>query len=221
MKKIIIRLCPDVSPETVACPWKSNTNATSETGMQEESPVRKSSFWQAFMGKSSFFLFHENATHGPVEVTAKQKSKNKKHMGVSENNGTPKWMVYNGKPYQNGWFGGTTIFGNIHMHLKTLSYTKSVSTGWAGNNSQLVPVVDWLECQFSKFLTNSGPVGPVMRCYKYRVSYPRKTPLIFGLWRPRCHFIYNDRLGAQPTLSGKINSQAWLLRLWRGNKTVH
>jgi len=23
----------------------------------------------------------------------------KKHMGVSKNNGTPKWMVYNGKPY--------------------------------------------------------------------------------------------------------------------------
>ena len=36
-------------------------------------------------------------------------------MGVSKNRGTPKWMVYNGKPYWNGWFGGTTIFGNIHM----------------------------------------------------------------------------------------------------------
>ena len=38
------------------------------------------------------------------------------HMGVSKNRGTPKWMVYNGKPYQNGWFGGTTIFGNIHIY---------------------------------------------------------------------------------------------------------
>ena len=27
----------------------------------------------------------------------------------------PKWMVYNGKPYENRWFGGTTIFGNIQM----------------------------------------------------------------------------------------------------------
>ena len=26
-------------------------------------------------------------------------------------------MVYNGKPYSNGWFGGTTIFGNIHLLL--------------------------------------------------------------------------------------------------------
>ena len=31
------------------------------------------------------------------------------HMGVSLNGGTPKWMVYTGKPYQNGWFGDTTI----------------------------------------------------------------------------------------------------------------
>ncbi len=32
--------------------------------------------------------------------------------GVSKNRGTPKWMVYNGKPYQNGWFGGTIISVN-------------------------------------------------------------------------------------------------------------
>ena len=30
----------------------------------------------------------------------------KTSMGVSKNRGTPKWMVYNGKPYKNGWFGG-------------------------------------------------------------------------------------------------------------------
>ena len=29
--------------------------------------------------------------------------------------GTPKWMVYDGKPYEIGWFGGTTIFGNSHI----------------------------------------------------------------------------------------------------------
>ena len=35
-------------------------------------------------------------------------------MGVSLNGGTPKWMVYDGKP-QLGWFGGTTIVGNTHI----------------------------------------------------------------------------------------------------------
>ena len=38
-------------------------------------------------------------------------------MDVSENSGTPKWMVYNGKPYKNGWFGGITIFGSIHIWI--------------------------------------------------------------------------------------------------------
>ena len=37
------------------------------------------------------------------------------HLDVSKNRGTPKWMVYNGKTYWNGWFRGTTIFGNIHL----------------------------------------------------------------------------------------------------------
>ena len=39
------------------------------------------------------------------------------HMGVSKNRGTPKRMVYNGKPYQNGWFGGIPIFGNTPFRL--------------------------------------------------------------------------------------------------------
>ena len=35
------------------------------------------------------------------------------HRGVfPKNRGTPKGMLYNGKPYLNGWFGGTSIFGN-------------------------------------------------------------------------------------------------------------
>ena len=37
-------------------------------------------------------------------------------MSISKNRGIPKWMVYNGKPYKNGWFGGTTILGNIHIY---------------------------------------------------------------------------------------------------------
>ena len=37
------------------------------------------------------------------------------HLGVSINRGTQKWMIYNGKPYQNEWFGGAIIFGNTHL----------------------------------------------------------------------------------------------------------
>ena len=39
------------------------------------------------------------------------------HMGVSSKRGTPKWMVYNGKSYWNGRFGGTPIFGNTHIQI--------------------------------------------------------------------------------------------------------
>ena len=42
------------------------------------------------------------------------------HMGVSKNRGTPKWMVYNGKPYQNRWFGGTTIFGSTQIFTHSI-----------------------------------------------------------------------------------------------------
>ena len=39
---------------------------------------------------------------------------------VSNNRGTPKWMIYNGKPYflMDDLGGKPTIFGNIHIsHL--------------------------------------------------------------------------------------------------------
>ena len=38
-------------------------------------------------------------------------------MVVSINGGTPKWMVYNGKYHENGWFGGTPVSGNLHIGI--------------------------------------------------------------------------------------------------------
>ena len=60
-------------------------------------------------------------------------------MGVSKNRGTPKWMVYNGKPYWNGWFGGTTIFGNIHIFKICQSYR--IST--------FIFDIIWLSCDYA------------------------------------------------------------------------
>ena len=39
------------------------------------------------------------------------------YLGVSKNRGVSPKMdgENNGKPYSNGWFGGTTIFGHIHL----------------------------------------------------------------------------------------------------------
>ena len=59
----------------------------------------------------------------------------RQHIDVSKNRGTPKWMVYNGKPYQNGWFGGTTIFGNPHTPPKHPDVT---SYSWASLSQKLI-----------------------------------------------------------------------------------
>ena len=41
-----------------------------------------------------------------------------KEMGVSKYRyTTPKWMGYNGKPYQNGWFGGKTHFFRFNIQM--------------------------------------------------------------------------------------------------------
>ena len=45
------------------------------------------------------------------------------YMEVSINEGTPKQMVHNGKTYQNGWLGVTTVFENPHIgNMDTHSY---------------------------------------------------------------------------------------------------
>ena len=43
-----------------------------------------------------------------------------------KNRGTPKWMVYNGKPYR--WFGPTPIFGNTQR-----------GNGWVFKNPFFIP----------------------------------------------------------------------------------
>ena len=44
------------------------------------------------------------------------------HMDVSQNGGTPKWMVYNGTSYWNWWFGGIPISGNLHIYIHIYIY---------------------------------------------------------------------------------------------------
>jgi len=49
--------------------------------------------------------------------TKNSKNYDGNHMGVSQNRGTPKWMVYNGKTLlkMDDFGGKPTIFGNTHM----------------------------------------------------------------------------------------------------------
>ena len=56
------------------------------------------------------------------------------YMGVSKNRGVSPKMdgENNGKPYWNGWFGGTTIFGNTHMGWSTFMFGGQTSQGSLG-----------------------------------------------------------------------------------------
>ncbi len=52
------------------------------------------------------------------------------NLDVSKNRGTPKWMVYNGKTYEIGWFGGTIIFGNTHFKFNQSGLQKATHRPW-------------------------------------------------------------------------------------------
>ena len=66
--------------------------------------LASSLFWASQVLTSGFILVELKEVHIEICIFCL--------MGVSKNRGTPKCMVHNGKPYQNGWFGGTPIFGN-------------------------------------------------------------------------------------------------------------
>ena len=83
----------DTSTFTWTCLFCMNKTSRRETTHQQ---LFAFSSFKEFPERSSNNLHKENA----------------KYVGVSKNKDTPKWMVYYGKPYQNGWFGGTIIFGN-------------------------------------------------------------------------------------------------------------
>ena len=80
-------------------------------------------------------------------------------MGVSKNSATPNWMVYQGKPYWNCWFGNTTIFGNIHMFrqfLGAMCFTRKI----LGNmwNCDSGGGGDWLAISWLPWLGIPSPV---------------------------------------------------------------
>ena len=74
-------------------------------------------------------------------------------MGVSKNSGTPKWMVCNGTPYENGWFGGTTIFGNIYIYIYTYRSGQIIAT-----SHDLNPKGDFREIQVGEILFQFGRI---------------------------------------------------------------
>ena len=73
----------------------------------------------------------------------------------SKNRGTPKWMVKNnGKPYQNGWFGGVPpfIFGNIQREMRSSHFQAAAANtlwknqGFDGLVSPIKPLPSFITC---------------------------------------------------------------------------
>ena len=79
--------------------WLSVGNAEIEALVQSKSPAAWR--WQGGRGEGLVGWLHW--FNGRLKRTRRvQILHSYFHMGVSKNRGTPKWMVYNGKPYQNG-----------------------------------------------------------------------------------------------------------------------
>ena len=92
-------------------------------------------------------------------------------MGVSKNRGTPKWMVYTGKPYQNGWFGGTTIFGYIQIYLSSLTSRPSTPTSPGPGGSK-----SWHRHPWASEKIRSAPFGMgwSKHVYSFQVIFFRR-----------------------------------------------
>ena len=60
---------------------------------------------------------------------------------IPEMVGTPKWMIYNGKFYESGWYGGTPILGNYQyvciIHQLIFSHASTKKTWHAMTLKQL------------------------------------------------------------------------------------
>ena len=83
------------------------------------------------------------------------------YMGVSKNRGgPPKWMVCNGKPYQNGWFGGETHYFWKHPYNLwwSLMFTLFQWTqAWLVVPYHCVQTSNQLELILKKHLTANPP----------------------------------------------------------------
>ena len=103
-------------------------------------------------------------------------------------------MVYNGKPYWNGWFGGTMIFGNIQIFSYDVS---GVVSGLCASDVRALPV--WREPRLLPFpswqireekkhrdlFKVSFDMGFSMVHYQQMVWYSKKMDkhgLIFKKW---------------------------------------
>ena len=76
-------------------------------------------------------------------------------------------VVYNGKPYQNGWFGGTPIFGNTHIFSAT---SQCHSSNWKVQKAHILShairreqIFSSMEVASSLTWSSTGQVEPKLQ----------------------------------------------------------
>ena len=118
--------------------------------------------------------------------------------------GYPKRMVYEGKSYKNGWFGGTPISGNPQIWLKKYDWMIVVLGSWPYSISN-PPLCywDWL-----------GRLWPVRESPHGRVPDAGEPP--GHRWRLRSRFWAWRIIKKDPSLLRIIGYQWWLFweRVW-------
>ena len=125
----------------------------------------KTSFATAKGATSSYWNFKKKTTSPDSQL----------YLGVSKNRGTPKWMVYNGKPYWNGWFGGFLK----SKHLKQIAWLTESATATAGaplvTDSSAWCSEESLESKLAKFRNMKLTVGSKVQMAPFICSvYPSK-----------------------------------------------
>ena len=133
------------------------------------------------------------------------------HMGVSWNRGYPKWKVYKGTFYYNGWFGGTPILGDHTMDIwwsrGNISHSRSMQE--FGN--------DW-ENQHDK----SGATRQSGRWWSTRGIWDRRVNAVSLTFHPPLNFgcfaapSWNHRLRSTklyPVEQGKVKMRQAVFNL--------
>ena len=121
--------------------------------------------------------------------------------------GTPKWMVYNGKPYQNGWFGGTTIFGNIHIFQSLSSCWEICCSRFPKNGPSTKPTNLCPEPNLDLYLRirlqKKLPKEEVLRTLELQ------TTTFYGCfnWMIPNHYIKNGSFTKHPLQNGCLGYQ--------------
>ena len=101
-------------------------------------------------------------------------------MGVSIIGGSPKWLVYNGKSYSNGWFKGTPISGYFDIFWVVFDL--------------LLPICSWLQPCTGHVFCSHTKLSSFLGCsfvhnlqWRYSVLFIRVSQAHVFWRQPRCH----------------------------------